>query len=186
MGKKKHKVCPWYAAYLFDNPLRHLIHAPAKILGPYIRPGMTVLDVGCGMGFFSLGLARLVGPDGRVISFDIQPQMLRVLERRAKRSRLFNRIETGLIEGNTFGNEETVDFALAFWVIHEVPDQDAFLSNLRRVLRPGSRLFISEPKPHVTAEELEATIRIATGSGFVVLDRPRVRLSMAVLLEKEF
>jgi SAM-dependent methyltransferase len=112
--------------------------------------------------------------------------MLRVLERRAKRSRLFNRIETGLIEGNTFGNEETVDFALAFWVIHEVPDQDAFLSNLRRVLRPGSRLFISEPKPHVTAEELEATIRIATGSGFVVLDRPRVRLSMAVLLEKEF
>jgi len=184
MTQNKHRVCPWYIAYLFDNPLRKLFHDPAKILGPYVRPGMTVMDIGCGMGFFSLGMARLVGPEGKVLSLDIQPQMLNVLERRVKRAGLLEIIEAKLIEPNGLGIERKVDFALAFWMVHEVPDQEVFFRDVADVLRPGSRIFISEPKPHVTAKDLVKTIRIAEEAGFRVLARPAIRLGLAVVLEK--
>ncbi len=184
MAEQKHRVCPWYLAYLFDNPLRRLFHNPAEILGPYLRPGMTVMDIGCGMGFFSLGMARLVGSDGKVLSLDIQPQMLSVLVRRAKRAGLFQRIETKLIEPDGLGVDEPVDFALAFWMVHEVPDQAVFFQEVADVLHPGSRMFVSEPKPHVTEKDLEETTRIAEEVGFKVLDRPPVRLGLAVVLEK--
>jgi tRNA A58 N-methylase Trm61 len=48
------------------NPLRRLVHAPLALLRPYVKEGMTVLEPGPGMGFFTLDLARLVGPTGRV------------------------------------------------------------------------------------------------------------------------
>jgi 2-polyprenyl-3-methyl-5-hydroxy-6-metoxy-1,4-benzoquinol methylase len=46
-------ICPWWLAYTFDNRFRHLFHNPEKMLGSYVSKGMTALDVGCGMGFFS-------------------------------------------------------------------------------------------------------------------------------------
>ena len=52
----EHGVCPWRHAYLFDNWLRRLLHNPKKMLGAHVRPGMTVMDVGCGMGVFSIGM----------------------------------------------------------------------------------------------------------------------------------
>ena len=54
-------VCPWWGGYFIDNPLRRLLHNPEKIIGPYVRPGMTVMDVGCGMGFCSIAMAKIVG-----------------------------------------------------------------------------------------------------------------------------
>ncbi len=184
MSQHKHRVCPWRTAYLFDNPIRRLIHDPAKILGSYIKPGMTVVDVGCGMGFFSLGMARLVGPKGRVISLDIQPQMLNVLKGRARRRRLLDRIETRLIEPDGLGIDETVDFILAFWMVHEVPDQEIFFQDVSNALNVGSHLYVCEPKPHVTEDELESSVGIAEGKGFKVIERPPIRMGTAVVLEK--
>lgn len=74
-------VYPWWGSYFLDNPLRRLIHAPEKIIGPYVRPGMTVMDVGCGMGLFSMPMARIVGNQGRVIAVDLQQEMFDVLRR---------------------------------------------------------------------------------------------------------
>ena len=56
-------VCPSWCGFFIDNPLRRLIHNPTKIFGPYVQPGMTVMDVGCGMGLFSIamGSARRAG-----------------------------------------------------------------------------------------------------------------------------
>ncbi len=73
-----HHICPWWYAYTFDNPLRHLFHKPERMLAGYVKPGMTVMDIGCGMGFFSIGMARMVGEEGAVISVDLQQQMLDV------------------------------------------------------------------------------------------------------------
>jgi len=140
-----HHVCPWYMAYLFDNPLRPLIHDPEKLLGPYVKPGMTVLDIGCGMGFFSLGMARMVGPEGRVLSLDLQERMLQVLERRARRRGLSGRIESRLVGEGPFPIENPVDFALCFWMVHEVPDQALFLRDLHQVLKPGAKALMPNP-----------------------------------------
>ena len=64
-------VCTWWHAYSFDNPLRKLIHKPKRILGAYVKDGMTVMDVGCGMGHFSIGMANLVGEQGKVIASNL-------------------------------------------------------------------------------------------------------------------
>ncbi len=189
MGGKNEKVphvCPWYMAYLFDNPLRHLIHDPEKILGSYVEPGMTVLDIGCGMGFFSLGMARMVGPEGGVISLDLQTMMLKILEKRASKRGLSERIETRLVRDGGFPVETPVDFALCFWMVHEVPDQALFLRELSRVLKPGAHVLIAEPgMHHVKKEDLEKTIRIAEGEGFSVTGRPRIRMSLSVVLKNQ-
>ena len=189
MGTKSdrgHHICPWYMAYLFDNPLRHLIHDPEKILGSYVKPGMTVLDIGCGMGFFSLGMARMVGPGGRVISLDLQTMMLKILEKRAIKGGLSERIETRLVREERFPVETPVDFALCFWMVHEVPDQVLFLRELSRTLKPGAHVLIAEPgMHHVKKEDLEKTIRIAEEEGFAVTERPRIRMSLSVVLKNQ-
>ena len=180
-----HNVCPWYMAYLFDNPLRPLIHDPEKILGHYVKPGMTVLDIGCGMGFFSLGMAKMVGPEGKVISLDLQNKMLEILKKRAHRQGFSERIDDRLVEEGAFPVEKPVDFALCFWMVHEVPDQAHFFRELSRVLNPGTNALIAEPgMHHVTPEDLEETVRIASGEGFSVTERPKIRMSHAVVLEK--
>ena len=74
-------VCPWWCCYTFDNPLRRLLHNPEAILSPCINPGSTVIDVGAGMGYFSIPLARLVGPGGHVTAIDIQAIILRTNRR---------------------------------------------------------------------------------------------------------
>ncbi len=66
------RVCPWWLGYLLVSPLRRLFQDPTEIVRPYAGEGMTVLDVGCGMGFFSLPMARLVGDRGRVVCVDLQ------------------------------------------------------------------------------------------------------------------
>ncbi len=189
MGKKKtdrgHHVCPWYMAYLFDNPLRRLIHDPARILGPYVAPGDTVLDMGCGMGFFTLGMARLVGPAGKVIALDLQKPMLKIVERRARRKGLYRRIETRLVGEEAFPLAGTVDFVLCFWMVHEVPDQGALFRDLHRTLRPGGKVLVAEPGRHVQREDLEGSLTTATREGFTVTGRPGIRMCHSAVLEKK-
>jgi 2-polyprenyl-3-methyl-5-hydroxy-6-metoxy-1,4-benzoquinol methylase len=126
-----HDVCPWWKAYTFDNPIRKLFHPPRKVLGAYISGGMTVMDVGCGMGHFSIGMATLVGENGKVIAVDLQQKMLNVMLKRAKRAGMVERIRPGMVErirphlceADNIGVEEKVDFILAFWMVHEVNNQ---------------------------------------------------------------
>ena len=172
-------------AYLFDNPLRKLLHNPETILGPYLKQGMTALDVGCGMGYFSLGMARLVGDSGKVFSVDLQPEMLRIVEKRARRKGLAERIQTALTDGNSLGFEGSVDFALCFWMVHEVPDQKSLFEQLRSALAPGGHLFVAEPgMRHVTNEEMNESVRIAEEAGLTEIARPVVRISSAVVFKK--
>ena len=67
-------VCPWWGGYFIDNPIRRLFHNPEKIVGPYVGPGMTAMDVGCGMGFCSIAMAKIVGDSGQVIAVDLQQE----------------------------------------------------------------------------------------------------------------
>lgn len=173
-------TCPWWFSYTFDNPLRRLVHDPNAILRGLVREGQTVVDVGCGAGYFSLALASMVGAGGKVIALDIQRQMLNRARRRAKRLSLDHTIEFRLCEPDGLGLDEAVDFVLAFWMVHEVSDQKAFLDEVRTSLKPSGVLLIVEPKMHVPAPRFQEEVDLARMSGFEVAPGPKVRFSRSV------
>jgi ubiquinone/menaquinone biosynthesis C-methylase UbiE len=178
-----HEVCTWWHAYTFDNPIRKLIHSPQKVLGAYAKEGMTVMDVGCGMGHFSIGMAKLVGENGKVIAVDLQQKMLDVMLKRARRAGVAERINPHLCEADNIGVSETVDFIIAFWMVHEVGNQKDFYSELKSALAPGGKILIAEPKFHVTAEELNQSIETAEACGLRCTTKPDIRFSLAALFE---
>ncbi|MHC4519955.1 MAG: class I SAM-dependent methyltransferase, partial [Planctomycetota bacterium] len=144
---EKH-VCPVWVGYFLASGLRKLLQNPTKIVGPFVKPSMTVLDYGCAMGFFSLPMAEAVGPNGKVVCVDLQPKMLRVLKRRADRADLADRIDTHVCSETTIGVSEyngRIDFALAFAVLHEVPNQASTLGELSQLVKVGAHLLLAEP-----------------------------------------
>jgi len=174
-------VCPWWFAYSFDNPVRRLLHPPERLLAPWVRPGMTVLDVGCGIGHFSLGMARMVGPGGRVIAADIQEQALAVVARRARRAGLADRITTHRCGAESCGVAGPVDFALAFWMLHETPSAEEFCREIAGTLSPGGRFLVAEPAFHVAEAVFDEELATAARAGLKLIERPRVRVSRAAL-----
>jgi 2-polyprenyl-3-methyl-5-hydroxy-6-metoxy-1,4-benzoquinol methylase len=181
------RVCPWWLGYLLASPVRRLFQQPERILGAHVREGMTVLDAGCAMGFFSLPLAQMVGEKGRVICVDLQERMIRSLEKRAGKAGLLDRIEARVCStgGLDLGDREgQVDFAVAFAVVHETPDPARFLSQIHEALAPGGRLLVAEPRGHVRAAAFQETVRAAEACGFTCIDRPETPGSSSALLEK--
>ena len=184
-SKSGSHTCPWWLIFTFDNPLRRFVHDPQQIVRPYVKQGDTVLDVGCGMGFFTLGLAELVGRDGRVIAADLQAQMLAGLRKRAGKAGLLERIELCQSTPDEIGVDEPVDFALAFWMVHEVRQPTLFIRQIHKLLVPGGKFLIVEPIIHVTGRAFGQTVSMAEDAGYRVVDQPKIRVSRAVLLEKQ-
>jgi len=183
----KHRVCPWWLGYLLANPIRQLWHDPHEILHPYVRAGMTVLEPGPGMGFFTLELLRLTGHCGRVVVSELQPRMLAALQRRAAKLGFLSRLDARLAQPdsmNLAGLHGAVDFALAFAVVHEFPAAEPFFAEVSRALKPGARLLLAEPRGHVKPAEFEEQLRQAASAGLVLVNRPQIRHSHSALLEK--
>jgi ubiquinone/menaquinone biosynthesis C-methylase UbiE len=182
------RVCPWWLGYLLLNPLRKLLYKPENVLKPYIHEGMTVLEVGSGMGFFTLPMARLVGESGRVVCVDLQEKMIRAVKRRAVRAGLIDRIELRVCTPTSLGIDDLaqkIDFALVFAVVHEVPDAKRFLSEILGSLRKGGLLLFSEPAGHVSREAFGGTLSIAQLLGFRIADSPKIRQSYSSLWVKD-
>ncbi len=182
------ETCPFWVGYLLASRVRRWIHDPEKILRPYVKPGMTALDVGSAMGFFSLPLARMVGKEGRVICLDIQPKMLQALQKRALRAGVADRIIPRLAREGSLNLEDfagTADFALAFAVIHEIDDVPGFFQDLVPAIKSGGRLLIAEPKVHVPAGEFQTTLSAAQERGLTVIARPQITWSHTALLSKK-
>jgi len=177
------RVCPWWHGYAIDNVFRRLINDPRKIVGPYISEGMTVTDIGCGMGLFSIPVAKMVGEDGLVIAIDVQQKMLDVVVRRARRAGVANRIRTYCCEADNIGLNEKVDFALAFWVMHEVPDEEKFLRQLCTSLRNEGKILLAEPVLHVSRRRFEEVVALAQTLGLRLSAEPRIIFSRAALFE---
>jgi len=92
-----------------------------------MQEGMTVLDLGCGPGFFSIEIAKMLQGSGKVIAADLQDGMLEKVFAKIKGTELEQRIETHKCEDTRIGVTENVDFVLLFYMIHEVPDQGRLL-----------------------------------------------------------
>ncbi|MCX5914013.1 MAG: class I SAM-dependent methyltransferase [Deltaproteobacteria bacterium] len=163
--------------------MRKLIHNPEAILGSFVRSGDTALDVGPGMGYFTIPLAGLVGPSGRVIAADIQQRMLDAVLRRARRGGVADRIQIHLSTPESIGIDQKVDFVLAFWIVHEIADQERFFEQIRDVLKPSRCLLLAEPIIHVTRRMFSRTLGAAKEIGLTVKEKPRIALSHSALLE---
>lgn len=86
-------VCPVENAGVLDHSLRRLIQNPHKILKPYIKSGMTVVDLGCGPGFFTIEMAKLLNRSGTVIAADLQEGMLEKVRQKIYRTTLEQRVK---------------------------------------------------------------------------------------------
>ena len=183
----KHRVCPWWLGYLLLGPIRRLLHDPSPILRPYLREGMTVLEPGPGMGFFTLELARRVGLTGRVIAVDVQPKMIERLKRRAANANLAERIDAHLTRVDSMqltGLDSRVDFVLAFAVVHEMPDTAAFFAEATASMKPRARMLLAEPLGQVSDAEFDSELGMARRAGLETEARPPIRRARTALLRK--
>jgi len=158
---------------------------PKRILKPYIKEGMTVLDFGCGPGFFSVDMAQMVGESGRVIAADLQEGMLNKLRDKIKGTELENRITLHKCEEDKIGLAENVNFVLAFYIVHEVVNKEGLFIEIETILKPNGQLLIVEPPFHVSKNAFEETIGKAKGAGLTEVKRPKVLFNKAVALKKE-
>ena len=185
MGGKNKRVCPVKIAGGLDNRIRKILQNPEKILKNRIEEGMIVLDLGCGPGFFSVEMAKMVGKSGEIIAVDLQEGMLSILKNKIQGTEIENRIKLHKCQEDIIGISEKVDFVLAFYMFHEVPNQKKLLEEIKSILKPNGNILIVEPKLfHVSKQAFEKTIKKAEEIGFKIADRPKVVLSRAVVLRK--
>ena len=178
------RICPVERASGLDNSIRRYLQNPSKILKPYIHEGMTILDLGCGPGVFTIEFARQLNGSGKVIAADLQEGMLEKIKNKIKGSDLERLIELHKCEENRTGITENVDFILCFYMIHEVPDQANLFRELKSILKPEGKLYIIEPKFHVSARAFRDMLNKLNSIGFEIIESPKVFFSRAVVLIK--
>lgn len=141
---------PHQLAQVLDHPWRLRYLQPAEVLGMVgVAPGMTVLDAGCGNGLFTQDMAHMVGAQGTVHAVDLQAPMLTLTRRRLAQASLLDRVQLHL--KSIFDlplPDDSIDLAVAVSTLGEIPDKPAALSELRRVLKPGARLAVTEEMLH--------------------------------------
>jgi ubiquinone/menaquinone biosynthesis C-methylase UbiE len=184
MIKEAH-VCPPWLSWLLINPIRSLSQNPRKTLQRFIREGDTVLDAGCGPGYFTTAMAELVGENGLVIAADIQEWMLEKVRKRMERAGLPGRVRLHLAQADRLNvPSDHVDFALAFWMAHEVPDKGRLFTEILGCLKPGGTLLLAEPKIHISENYFREIVEAAGKAGFSTAGPVPVRLSRAVIFNK--
>ncbi|MGA9294079.1 MAG: class I SAM-dependent methyltransferase [Ignavibacteriaceae bacterium] len=180
---ERNRVCPLELADSLDSKIRSWLQNPVKILKPYVKKNITVMDIGCGPGFFTLPIARLVGENGKVIAADLQEGMLQKLHQKIAGTELEERIRLHKCEQDQIGIMEKLDFVLAFYMVHEIPKQDDFFKELKSLLNPNGSIFIVEPKLfHVSKKAFENMLLKAETAGLKPIEYPHLAFSRAVIL----
>ena len=183
LGRSGH-VCPWWCCFTFDNFIRRRLQDPAKIIAGHITAGDTVLDIGPGQGYFTIPMARLVGDTGKVYAIDVQQSMLSRLMSKAEQHGVAGRIVPKLVAPDSLALDKQADFALAFWMVHEVPDRKRLLKEIYAALKPGKKFLIAEPLLHVSSQRFAETVAEACSIGFKIIEEPTIFFSRSTLLGK--
>jgi ubiquinone/menaquinone biosynthesis C-methylase UbiE len=183
--KEVHR-CPFWAHYLLASSLRKLVEPADKLLAPHVEPNMTVLDLGCGFGYFTLPLARMVGVNGRIVAVDIEPRTITRLIARARKAGLADRIDARACQAGSLGLKDingTVDLVVVMHTMHEIADLHGILCEARVLLRPNGRLFVVEPVGHVKEEQFSYQIELCEKAGFHRLPTATIRKRFTALFE---
>lgn len=192
MGNKKenYKVFPFWRAWIYSaiGGLRKKYHNPDEILSGYVKEGMTVADIGCALGYFTLPMAKMVGRSGRVVAVDLQLQMLKGLAKKAKKQGLIERLEMMCCSERSLNIDkwkEQLDFVLVFAVAHEVPDRNRLFKELAAAMKKGAKLLLAEPRGHVSEACFRESIDFAKKNGFKVIGELNINRSRSILLAKQ-
>jgi ubiquinone/menaquinone biosynthesis C-methylase UbiE len=168
--RKRPSACPYSQRFWVEAP--HPFITRERLLAALApAAGERILEVGPGTGYYSLTVARALGPDGRLDLFDLQQDMLDHTTRRAAEAGLDNLVPTQGDAQDLPYEEGTFDAAYLVAVLGEVPDQSVALGALHRVLKPGGRLIVGElfGDPHWVSPK--ALSERATSVGFEQADR---------------
>jgi ubiquinone/menaquinone biosynthesis C-methylase UbiE len=162
---------------MFTSPQRRRIHPPRETLIRFgVKEGSTVLELGPGPGYFTPYAGTLVGVDGRVISLDLQPGMLALLQERLREYGTTNAFPiAGDATRLPFANR-SLDVAFLVAVLGEVPDRPAALAELRRVLKPGGTLGFLETLSDPDYVFVDTMKDLCRAFGFDLIDHQRQRL----------
>ncbi len=174
-------TCPSWFSFSLDNVLRRRFHDPAAILRGHIQPGATVMDIGCGPGYFTIPMAQMAGETGRVIAVDLQKSMLDKMLYRAELLGLGGRLEAIQCKPDDIMVREQADFILSFWMVHEVRDAGLFFRQVAAAMKKDSRYLLVEPKFHVTGKRYGRITGRAEAAGLKPIEEPSVPLSRSVL-----
>ena len=174
------RVCPVESAGALDSRLRRLFQDPGKILSPYIKGDMIVLELGCGPGYFTIELAKLLGDRGKVVAADLQQGMLDIVDRKIRGTELEKKVELHKCSSDSIGLKFKTDFIFAFYVIHEIPDKRQLFSELHSYLNPGGMIYIAEPRFHVSAEHFNQMENIMQEKGFNITRKAGTLLNRTI------
>jgi ubiquinone/menaquinone biosynthesis C-methylase UbiE len=186
MCKKKSNghVCSPGHSFFLDNFIRRIIQNPKRIVGEYIQKGDTILDLGCGPGYFSIAMAKMAGSTGRVIAVDLQKEMLLKVEAKATKANLSDRILILQCSQDQIGLDPgtKADFILAFYMVHETLDHVVFLEQVKELLNTGGRFLLVEPRFHVSKTQFKDIKNTAFAMGFTYVNEPKKKGGRSLLL----
>jgi ubiquinone/menaquinone biosynthesis C-methylase UbiE len=169
------------------GPQRAFFQNPRSVLRDFVKPDMIALDIGCGTGFFSLPMAKMVGSNGKVICVDLKADAIKDLESKSKKARLTKIIEARVCSDSSLGIDDLngkIDFALAFYVLHHASGVAELMIQIHDVLKPDGAFLIVEPKHHVSVKQRNSIESLAQKAGFVRAGNPKIIRSWAVLFKK--
>jgi ubiquinone/menaquinone biosynthesis C-methylase UbiE len=179
---ERKRLCPLSNAHKLERNSRKFFQNPHRILKPYIKEGMTVMDFGCGPGFFTIEMANLVKKTGKVYAVDLQEGMLDLLKQKIKGTDAGKNIVFHKCEKDKIGLTDKFDFIFAFYVVHEVPSQENLFKEFKSLLKPEGKILIYEPKSRVTKSEFTQMIEILKSIGFEIISRRNCLSSRSVLI----
>jgi ubiquinone/menaquinone biosynthesis C-methylase UbiE len=176
-------VCPSEFYSTLDIGFRKYIHDANKMFSPYLKAGQSAADIGCGSGFFSVGLAKIVGESGKVVACDIQESGLNMLTRKINGSPLGKTISVHQSTIHNIGLTSKFDFILNFWMLHEVDDKEKFMAEIHAMMKPESFYMIVEPRFHVPRKAFQKEVDIALNAGLKAVGYPKIWMSRSVVFK---
>ena len=172
--KLYHFPAPAFIGRFLDSEVRRCLQPPDRLIERSgIQPGMIVMDLGCGSGAFTLFVARVVGEQGKVYAVDIQPAMLKQLERKLAKAGSQDITNIELRQASAYDlpfEDGSLDLVYMVTVLQEIPDRGRALREVRRGLKPGGILAVTEFLPDPDYPLRSTTIKICQREGFILDD----------------
>jgi ubiquinone/menaquinone biosynthesis C-methylase UbiE len=165
LAASKEKRDLHFPLFYHDNLIRRLFDPPQRLVEPYVAKGQVVADLGCGPGFHTLALAKLVGSEGRVYAVDSNEKAIRAVEKKVKR-RGYQNIEAHASSASdlSFIKDGSIDFVLANGLLCSMAPEhhESAVNEMKRILKPSGLAYLAAGKSsrsYVTQPEWEKILQ---------------------------